>query len=168
MYEGSLNGSKVCVKRLRVYSSGDPEMAKNVRFRLYFCPHVPDKRQTFFQEAVVWKRLEHPNIVPLLGVTVAPLQLVSVWMAGGELLEYIDTHPSIDRLSLVGFRNATLNGTPTPSPDFRRCPRSRLPPFLWHHPRGSQGGSSYFTVSLKHTDLCYSQAFLWTTQAMLV
>jgi len=58
----------------------------------------------------VWKRLEHPNVVPLLGVTTAPLQLVSVWMPGGELLEYIERNPSADRLSLVGFHRTTLDG----------------------------------------------------------
>ena len=57
----------------------------------------------------MWKRLEHPNIVPLLGVTVAPLQLVSVWMTGGELLEYIETNPSADRLNLVGSHRTTLD-----------------------------------------------------------
>jgi len=62
----------------------------------------------------VWRRLEHPNIVPLLGVTVVPLQLVSVWMPGGELLGYIERNPSIDRLSLVGFSWAMLNSAPTP------------------------------------------------------
>ena len=30
MYDGSFNGSKVYVKRLRVYSNGEPEMAKIV------------------------------------------------------------------------------------------------------------------------------------------
>jgi len=69
--------------------------------------------QAFYQEAIVWKRLEHPNIVPLLGVTTAPLQLVSVWMPGGELLGYIERNPSIDRLSLVGFHRATSNSAPT-------------------------------------------------------
>ena len=63
----------------------------------------------------MWKRLEHQNIVPFLGATVTPLQLVSVWMAGGELLEYIEKNPSVHRLSLVGFRRATSNGAPTPS-----------------------------------------------------
>lgn len=62
----------------------------------------------------MWKRLEHPNIVPLLGVTVTPLQLVSAWMPGGELLGYIETNPSVDRLSLVGFCRTTLNSAPTP------------------------------------------------------
>ena len=66
----------------------------------------------------MWRRLDHPNIVPFLGVTLTPLQSVSAWMSGGELLEYIDANPSVDRLSLVGFRRATLNGAPTPSLGF--------------------------------------------------
>ena len=116
VYEGVFDGSRVCVKRLRIYSNEELETAKDVCFRCrHISPSVPDQTQAFFQEAVVWKRLEHPNIVPFLGVTLAPLQLVSVWMPGGELSEYIDKHPSVDRLSLVGFRCAALNGTPTPS-----------------------------------------------------
>ena len=56
-----------------------------------------------FQEAVVWKHAKHPNIVPFLGVTSAPFQLVSDWMSGGNLMEYIHKHPGTDRLALVCF-----------------------------------------------------------------
>lgn len=50
----------------------------------------------------MWKRLEHPNIVPLLGIAHDPLQLVSEWMPGGGLTEYIKKIPDADRLCLVG------------------------------------------------------------------
>jgi len=50
----------------------------------------------------MWKRLEHPNVLPLLGVTFDPFQLVSEWMPGGDLLEYIKKHSDADRLGLVG------------------------------------------------------------------
>lgn len=49
----------------------------------------------------MWKRLAHPNIAPLLGVTLEPLQLISAWMPGGELKEYIASHSDMDRLGLV-------------------------------------------------------------------
>ena len=55
-----------------------------------------------YQEAGVWKRLDHQNIVPLLGITSTPLQLVSEWMPNGNLTEYIWIHPDADRLGLVG------------------------------------------------------------------
>jgi len=58
--------------------------------------------QTFCQEAVIWKRLTHPNVLPLLGVTITPLQLISNWISGGNLPEYIQKHPDADLLGLVG------------------------------------------------------------------
>ena len=59
----------------------------------------------------MWKRLTHPNILPLLGITVTPLQLISDWMSGGDLPDYIKKHPDADRLGLVG----------TPSAAFPQC-----------------------------------------------
>lgn len=50
---------------------------------------------------MAWKRLKHKNIVPLLCITVNPCQLVSEWMPGGDLKEYIGNHPTVNRLGLV-------------------------------------------------------------------
>ena len=44
----------------------------------------------------------HPNIVPLLGITLEPLQLISAWMPGGGIKEYIFNHPGTDLIGLVG------------------------------------------------------------------
>jgi len=51
----------------------------------------------------MWKRLTHSNIVPLLGITITPLQLISNWMSGGHLPEYLRENPGADRLGLVGI-----------------------------------------------------------------
>ena len=56
----------------------------------------------FCKEAVVWKNLNHPNIVPFKGVTFDPLQLVSEWMPGGELRHHVKT-PDRNLISLVGI-----------------------------------------------------------------
>lgn len=50
----------------------------------------------------MWKNLNHPNIVPFEGVTLDPLQLVSEWMPGGELRNYVKSSREMDLLSLVG------------------------------------------------------------------
>jgi len=50
----------------------------------------------------MWKHLTHTNIVPLLGVTIDPFQLVSDWVSGGDLLDYIKRNPNANRLRLVG------------------------------------------------------------------
>ena len=56
----------------------------------------------------MWKHLTHPNVLPLLGVTIAPFQLISKWMPGGDLREYIEKHPDADRLELVGVHCVAL------------------------------------------------------------
>ena len=63
---------------------------------------ITNEIQIFCQEAVVWKRLTHPNILPLLGVTITPFQLVSNWMSGGDLPDYLKKNSDADRLKLVG------------------------------------------------------------------
>jgi len=49
----------------------------------------------------MWKRLDHPNIVPFKGVTFDPLQIVSEWMPGGELREFIRNNYHANLTSLV-------------------------------------------------------------------
>ena len=80
------------------------------------------KSQDFCREAVIWKRMVHPNVVPLLGITISQRpQLISNWMSGGDLSKYIKKNPGTDRLGLVG---APLVGYITHlllSPALRRC-----------------------------------------------
>ena len=71
--------------------------------------------QAFHQVTVVWKHLTHPNIVPLLGVTADPPQLISDRMPGGNLTEYIANHPDADRIGLVSDLFTSLAETLTPS-----------------------------------------------------
>ena len=63
----------------------------------------------------MWKHLEHHNIVPLLGITPTPLQLISKWMPGGHLTEYINKNPDADRLGLVNSPTVVLNPALTPA-----------------------------------------------------
>jgi serine/threonine protein kinase len=62
----------------------------------------------------MWKRLIHPNVLPLLGVTIDSFQLISSWMSGGHLLGYIQNNSDADRLALVG------TPPPPPPPHFPR------------------------------------------------
>ena len=89
----------------------------------------------------VWRGLAHPNIVPLLGVTIDPIQLVSGWMSDTDLTGYIRNHPDADRLSLVGVPSTVPRDVLTPSLVIRRRERRQLPALLQRHSRGSQGGT---------------------------
>ena len=50
---------------------------------------------------MIWKHMKHPNIVPLLGITIEPPQLISGWMPGGDLPKHAKD-PNADKLLLVG------------------------------------------------------------------
>ena len=57
----------------------------------------------------MWKRLVHPNIVPLLGIAISPqFQLVSDWISGGDLPRYVKKHPNANRVGLVRVPLAAL------------------------------------------------------------
>ena len=55
---------------------------------------------------MAWKHLQHPNILPLLGVTWNEhrFALVSEWMENGNVNEYIKRNPNANRAELVRCR----------------------------------------------------------------
>jgi len=57
--------------------------------------------QSFSKQAVIWKRLRHPNIVPFIGVTTDPLQIISEWTSNRTLTEFIQKNPDVNRINLV-------------------------------------------------------------------
>ena len=75
--------------------------------------------QAFCKEAVIWKYLKHPNVLPLLGVTTTPPQLISKWVCGGNLLGYVKKHPDVDPLRLVGVPSLVIAQCVIPLPVVR-------------------------------------------------
>ena len=63
--------------------------------------------QRFCKEVVTWKTLHHPNVLPLLGVTLDKpnflFAMVSEWMTNGNINEFIKVHQDADRYELVRF-----------------------------------------------------------------
>jgi len=53
----------------------------------------------------MWKFLQHPNVLPLMGVTMSEnrFAMASDWMVNGNIREFVKAHPDVDRLGLVGF-----------------------------------------------------------------
>jgi len=53
----------------------------------------------------MWKYLRHPNVLPLMGVTMSEnrFAMASDWMTNGNIREFVKAHPDADRLRLVGF-----------------------------------------------------------------
>jgi serine/threonine protein kinase len=59
--------------------------------------------QRFCREGVAWKHLRHPNILPLLGVTVSGhrFAMVSEWMEHGNINKFVERDPDANRAELV-------------------------------------------------------------------
>jgi serine/threonine protein kinase len=61
--------------------------------------------QDIAREVLLWKELDHPNIVSFLGVDMKlrypSYCLLSPWMKNGNVIIYLKLNPEADRLSLV-------------------------------------------------------------------
>ena len=53
---------------------------------------------------MTWKFLNHPNLLPLLGVTMSNnhFAMVSEWMFNGSINDFIKTNRNANRFELVG------------------------------------------------------------------
>ena len=63
--------------------------------------------QHFCREVIIWKTLHHPNVLPLLGVTMTIAEnrfaMVSEWIENGNINQFLKAHPDVDRVELVCF-----------------------------------------------------------------
>ena len=65
----------------------------------------------FCKEVITWKALRHPNVLPLLGVTMGRAQfaMVSEWMTNGNINEYVEKRTDVNRFELVKFQTLLLD-----------------------------------------------------------
>lgn len=94
----------MCVKALRIYNgntTADILAVCGIRNPPVLPIKIYNWRQPFYGEAVLWKRLRHPNVVRFFGVTTSPFQILLEWMPNGTLTEYVNSHLQADRTSLV-------------------------------------------------------------------
>ncbi|KAJ7719093.1 kinase-like domain-containing protein [Mycena maculata] len=88
IWKGLVRGQSVSVKIMRVFQETD----------------VQATLKEFGREAVIWRQLCHPNLLPFFGLYYLDkrLCLVSPWMQNGNILEYLRKEPAgTNRLSLI-------------------------------------------------------------------
>ena len=102
------NGRKVAVKALRF--SPDDDRSKTTKVTVFFIDRslgilggLTYHLQRFCKEVLLWKRLNHPNVLPFCGVLMNQNQfcMVSPWMENGNVLSYTRKSPEANRLRLV-------------------------------------------------------------------
>jgi len=71
--------------------------------RLYLTSDFDKCLSVFCREAVAWRHLRHPNILPLLGVNLERHQLamISEWMDHGNINEFLKRHDDVNRVQLL-------------------------------------------------------------------
>lgn len=114
VWKGRHRGQEVAAKVSRAYNASDLGEIRKVGHG--WCPSLFDilttncLSQRFCKEAMVWRALRHPNVLPLLGVTMAGrrLVMVSAWMVKDNIVEFVKANVEADRLKLVRFSFATL------------------------------------------------------------
>ncbi|KAK0485336.1 kinase-like domain-containing protein [Armillaria luteobubalina] len=87
IWKGKSHNTQVCLKVLRIFIS------EEAREKLL---------HDFCHEALIWRQLNHPNVLPFLGVNedlFAPSYcLISPWMVNGNIISYLETHPDHNHL----------------------------------------------------------------------
>ena len=103
----SMDGKLVAVKTISLDYIENFNAFKCVRLSL---PKTPLLNAVFiwvlqrlYANGVIWKRLQHPNVVSFLGFVSSspPISLVYPWMANGNLPNYVREYPNADKLGLV-------------------------------------------------------------------
>ena len=145
VWEGTHRGRKVCIKRLRVSVKYRETVTKVcIRYRYGSSASTEEHLcapQSFFKEAVLWKRLRHPNVVPFIGVVTNHLELVSEHMSNGTLREYVEKNPGANRIGLVSLSPAFTTWLTTSSFLVIRCGRrSRIPSYKLYDTRRLERG----------------------------
>lgn len=106
VWKGELSGREVAVKVIRTYLQGELERVINVGgpSLLSACADSTSYIQKFCKEVVMWKFLQHPNVVPLIGAMMSEAQfaMVSPWMKNGNINQFVKANPKAGRLVLVG------------------------------------------------------------------
>jgi len=108
VWKGEYRGRDVAVKILRTHSNAD--LQKIIGVSCWLCSllrvwALKVLAQRFCKEVVTWKSLQHPNILPLIGVTMSKTKfaMVSDWMVNGNINDFVRARPDANRLQLVGF-----------------------------------------------------------------
>ena len=106
IYDGMYRSQRVCLKVLKVLTSGDPARVAKVCCANIVVIQTSSINQAFCRKALLWRQLHHPRILPLLCMTPYTRPrfcLVSPWMHNGNVNQFLRKHPTSDKLKMVSI-----------------------------------------------------------------
>lgn len=107
IFRGHYQGHVIALKVLRIYKKTEAD--KILRVRVNIKPHIQlfiPFLQDVYSEAIIWKQLVHPNILPFFGIfrlkeQSPKLCLAAPWMENGDVTEYLSHHPNTNCVFFV-------------------------------------------------------------------
>ncbi|KAG6817144.1 hypothetical protein H0H87_012105 [Tephrocybe sp. NHM501043] len=89
IYKGTFRGQVVCLKTIRLYQK----------------VHIDYALKKTAKEAILWRQLQHPNILTLFGLYLnnndPRVSIVTLWMDNGDIRTYLKKKPTAPRRFLV-------------------------------------------------------------------
>ena len=87
-------------------NEGDADRIFKVSLVNFMHHHYSGFTQRLCREVVGWKHLSHPNIFPLLGISMSvdpsTFLILSEWVPNGNVMQYARSNPEANRLRMVG------------------------------------------------------------------
>ncbi|KAJ3485614.1 hypothetical protein NLI96_g4829 [Meripilus lineatus] len=81
VFKGTYQQTPVAIRRPRIFQVSDNSARERTR-------------KAFYKEALIWHQLDHPHILPLLGIIEDPsgftISMVLPWMENGNVRQYLD------------------------------------------------------------------------------
>jgi hypothetical protein len=71
---------------------------------------LTSSRKEFCKEVVMWRTLQHPNVLPLIGAMMSHghLAMISEWMVNKNINDFLKEHVHVNRITLVGVNDRFL------------------------------------------------------------
>lgn len=101
----------IAIRRLRIILQDDPEFLKVCTLQSTYTVYVSlllliPITQRLLRELKLWSRLDHPNVLRLLGVAMRPEDagfpcFITLWMENGTVRSYLESHADTDTFPLV-------------------------------------------------------------------
>ena len=109
-FKENLFGKQVVAKYIqpaRYLGGYGYKMVRSLRLTFCFCD-VSSTLKSAWEEARIWGSLQHPNIIPFLGIseTSEGIFLFSPLMEHGSADKYIQKFPNADRVRMVSITQA--------------------------------------------------------------